>query len=200
MIKLRLLLEGADPEYDLTEAYLDEIDNTLREFKSGKYKKQPWEVARYSKIKPLWTQFMKYGFVRDERSIEDIASIFTRAIIKLSVNTMLLGHESQDPDEYFAEYKITTEKQKRKFYDWIEDNGQWRISDSALGPLYKLALELKDAKTAEEKLLICDKILNVVHPRSNLSEMFVEGGRKSLDDLAGKQEIKEFRQRMKTLQ
>jgi len=125
--------------------------------------------------------------VRDENALLDIESIFTSAFVKLSVNTMLSGHEQQDPDEHFKEHGIRTQKQKNKFYDWIEYNGQLRISDYGLKPLWNLFLELRSTNKPEEKIVACDKILNVIHMRSNMAANFVEGGRKSLDDLSGKQ-------------
>lgn len=200
MILLKKILEEIEPDYDLHSMYDDEISNTIYQFKSKKYRRQPWEVARFSDVSQVWSGFMKYGFVRDERKLDDIESILTRAFIKLCVNTMLLGHTPEDPDPYFKEYGIKTDKQKNKFYDWVEavdSNGhiQWRISDYATKPLWDLVLELRRVKTAEEKLIICDKILHIVHWRSDLSSLFIEGGKSSLAKLSSIEGVKEFRER-----
>jgi len=41
-----------------------------------------------------------------------------------------------------------------------------------------------NAKSDEEKLYAIDKALNVVHQKSDLAAMFVEGGTKTLIDIA----------------
>lgn len=193
MIKLkniayRILSERIDEE-DLWEMYSDMIETVIQEFQSKKYKSQPWPLVKYSTVKRVWSDFMKNGFVRDEDLVEDIASSFIQSYLKLSVNTFLLGHTSSDPSEEFEERGMS-EDDVEEFYDWtdiIDKNGYitYRLSDYALDKLHPIIVKIINANTAEEKLLKCDQLLNVIHMRSDLSSWFVEGGKRSLDDLAG---------------
>ena len=58
------------------------------------------------------------------------------------------------------------------------------ISDYGLRPLEELLAELLRAKGPEEKLLLIDRMLNVVHQRSDIAEWFVEGGSRALAQLS----------------
>jgi hypothetical protein len=60
-------------------------------------------------------------------------------------------------------------------------NGQYMVSDYGLEPLLKLAEVLDNAKTPEDILATINKILDVSHQRSDLAELFIEGGSASLD-------------------
>ena len=106
--------------------------------------------------------------------------------MKLAANTFLMGHTQNDPTEEFQNNGITDDEQKEKFLDYLSDeNGQFRISDFGLPHLEKLAKQLYLAKTPEQQLLITDKMLNIVHQRSDLASWYVEGGFQSLNELAG---------------
>lgn len=59
------------------------------------------------------------------------------------------------------------------------------ISDYGLKPLEELLAELLRASSSEEKLLLIDRMLNVVHQRSDIAEWFVEGGSRALAQLSG---------------
>ena len=58
------------------------------------------------------------------------------------------------------------------------------ISDYGLKPLEELLAELLRASSPEEKLLLIDRMLNVVHQRSDIAEWFVEGGSHALAQLS----------------
>lgn len=60
-------------------------------------------------------------------------------------------------------------------------NGADTISDYGTGPLLKLALQLDKEHTPEEIIVTMNKILDVAHQRSDLAELFIEGGSASLD-------------------
>lgn len=69
-------------------------------------------------------------------------------------------------------------------YIYDKDWGQWRISDYAMKPLMELAHDLLKADSAEEKMLLLDRVFNVVHPRGDIASLFVVGGSKALTELA----------------
>ncbi len=96
-------------------------------------------------------------------------------------------------------YKETGDKDYLKDYNFgaayefldevykIEDilplfsNGQWVLSDYGLEPLFKLGEEILSQDDPNEIIVTINKILDVSHQRSDLAELFIEGGSKSLD-------------------
>lgn len=60
-------------------------------------------------------------------------------------------------------------------------NGHHVLSDYATEPLINLGVELDKADEAEEIIVIINKILDVTHQRSDIAELFIEGGSDSLD-------------------
>lgn len=59
-------------------------------------------------------------------------------------------------------------------------NGADIISDFGLAPLQKIIRELIHETDPNAILLLLDRVMNVVHPRSDLAELFIEGGSNSL--------------------
>ena len=98
-------------------------------------------------------------------------------------------------------YKITKNEDLLKDYDFescydyldeiknLDDitpqfsNGHHVLSDFATEPLNNLAIELDDAESAEEIIVVINKILDVTHQRSDIAELFIKGGSSSLDDV-----------------
>ena len=75
------------------------------------------------------------------------------------------------------------DKVLEKFYDNYIAKGY--ITDYGLKPLRALATELYAENNPMKKLVLIDKILNVVHQTSDLAEWFIQGGSASLNDLSG---------------
>ena len=191
--------DWSDVEWDAHETYDEYRQNALYALmgdllnKKLKNPKQTFRLAPIARINKIWTDYSKTGLVRDEAGIKMIGEIFVENIAMLAVNTELAGHTASDPYDLIHYYdENITRKQAEKILDsdrftnYIEDyNGQLRISDYGLPKLEKLAWKyLAQDKTAEDKLLTLDMMLNVVHQRSDLSRLFVEGGSASLDYLA----------------
>jgi hypothetical protein len=76
----------------------------------------------------------------------------------------------------------------REQFDWyytVDSKGRDILSDYGLQPLLKLLIELRRERLPEKKLVTIDKILNVVHQRSDIAAWFIEGGTSSLGKLSG---------------
>jgi len=77
---------------------------------------------------------------------------------------------------------------ERFYYYYTEDSktGQPYLSDYGLEPLQKLLIKLRNTSedNINERIMLLDKILNVVHPRSDLASLFVRGGSRALSDLS----------------
>jgi predicted GNAT family acetyltransferase len=186
-------------EYE-TEEYLgkrDEIaSDIIQEYMGAVGKKgyrQEWDLVPAGRLTKIWNDYADLGFVRDEKGINSIADTVLDNIHKILVNSVLTGHSSELPSD-LAEHAIgeilpdNFFSEHESFFD--DEKGNWRLTDYAVKPLEESALEIMRAKTPEQKLQAVDRVLDIVHERSDLSSWFVEGGQKILNRLAGKEVIK----------
>ena len=183
--------------YSISEAWLSEETEAtciVLEHFFRKKKVQPWLLVKTPRLAKIFRDYMSLGFVRDEKGINEIADKFVTITAKLTVNTILCGHTPNDPMEYlqdgsFGEDVVIDEKEFSEWgdnYFFDEKSGSWRISDYGLQPLQELCLELmRKGMTAESKLQTINKMLMIVHQRSDLSSWFVKGGRCALDEITG---------------
>lgn len=174
-----------DQEYDFYEKCMEVRNEVLTEFavavrknKGKTINDQEWEVVPLQTVQAAWSEFMRYGFVRNEKRIENIASIFMRNIMKIMANMELSGAFGPVPEDEFKDVGLT-EDQMHQFWEFAH-----HYTDYGHRKLIELALLLWKETNIEKKLILCDRILNVVHPSSDLSEFFVRGGRRSLDILS----------------
>jgi len=176
-----------DIRYEQFDQEQQAVRDVLEEFKSRQpNEKQPWPVIPFGRVKKIWEDYMRMGFVRDEKGIDQIAQKMIQNVHRLSANTYLAGHTQSDPQENFDEYNMNEEDQE-KFYEYmIDERGQYIISDYGLPKLEKLATQLEHTYNAEEKLQLIDRMFNIVHQRSDLPAFFIEGGSDSLDKLFGR--------------
>jgi hypothetical protein len=187
---LREIEDNDDVDWKLYEL-LDEMKEDilygfLNDKKNG-IKHQPWTLIPFNRLKKIWEDYMTLGHIRDTRGLEMVEDIVTKNILKLYVNTELVGHTSANPDYDFDEHGYT-EQDKEDFFDYVDDNfSDYAFNDfhgSRLG-LTTLLAQLRRVKTPEEKVVIIDQILNVIHQRSDLAGRFVEGGSHALSQLSG---------------
>ena len=183
------LNESEDIDYDLYEL-LDEVKTNiiigfLKDRENG-ITEQPWQVVPFARLKKIWEDFMSTGVVRDTRGLEMIEDIIQNNILKLQVNNELIGSTSVNPKYEFEEYDYT-EEDIEQFCDYITKHTDYGFNDfgGRRPGLGTLLLQVRKAKTPEEKVPILDQILNVVHQRSDLASWFVEGGSNALAQLSG---------------
>jgi hypothetical protein len=178
-----------DKEYDFFEQYnevqrqvLEEFATSIKRSKSKKNKgilnDQSWEIAPFSLVNFVWCDYVKHGFVRNEKKLDTVVDIFIRNIMKLRVNMVIGGATPEDPKELLEEAGLTADD----YYSFVDFAHHY--SDYGHGKLMDLAMQLWKETNAEKRLILCDRILNVVHPSNDLSEYFVSGGRGFLDILA----------------
>lgn len=177
----------ADSLYDAIEAYLDKEQETvleiIAEFRCGRHKTQPWKVVSAARVKKIWHESHVMGFIRDVKGLEMIEARVLRNIHRLSVNTIIMGHTPWRPQDLLDDYDLT-EEERDLFADYaIDERGTFRLSDYAIEPLKKLAVNLYEAQDPEEKLVILDKIFNIVHARSDLASWFIERGAWTLSEI-----------------
>ena len=148
--------------------------------------RQPWRLIPLARLKKIWADYTRMGFVRDAKGIQLIEDIIVENVKKIQANTILMGHSTTNVEYLLQDYEMTVnETDEHDYGDWaMDDKGAWRISDYALSNLVNGTLELIHAKTPEEKMQKIDFILNVVHQRSDIASWFIEGGSQGLDALS----------------
>lgn len=159
---------------------------------------EKWNVIPFRKLQKLWNDSVRYGFVRDEKTMNWIKELCLNNIAQLSVNTTMVGHGEFAWQNYILEHGYVFKDKKKKEYDkelnYTEEEFQERayeyigynkFSDYALKPLINLAVELIMSNSSEQDLIICDKIFNVIHQRGDIAELFIQGGSESLFKLSG---------------
>ena len=184
--------------YETTEQYCSALDEKIRKIWDGAAAAKegeiyPWHPYPLTRAKKIWQDYMTLGFVRDEKGLENMAEAIIDKIITLHAMTILSRHTPSSPENILEDQGIAWDESiYDKFCDWsVDKNGQDILSDYGLEPLQILAGKIMEASTAEEKLLLIDQVLNVVHQRSDLASMFIRGGRWALDELSNQESLVE---------
>lgn len=183
------LFEGVD--YHAAEAFLDAYGNQVMDIvgefeKTGGQGRITWKRIPAGRLKKVWLDFGRNGFIRDERGMDEIAGRMMELIVRLSVTNDLSAHSSRQPEDILADYdyQFTPEQIEALQEMLVDEHGHWLVSDYGLDPLQGVYYQIFKADTAEEKLYAVDRGLNIIHQRSDLSALFVEGGQKTLLDVA----------------
>lgn len=187
-------IDHVDDFYSLMTNVTYEIFESIR---SGR--KIEFDLIRPLEYKRALEEFMKYGqFIRfPEDKIFDWKDLVLTNIAMLDSLTSIHGHSQHFPFDEFHDVFNNLKIPKKYYYDWsyvyeildrkyhIDDyvpffsNGQPVLSDYGLEPLLKLAEQLIRQRKPEEIIITINKIMNVVHQRSDLSELFIQGGQES---------------------
>lgn len=161
------------------ERQSETLATIVSEYRSAIYERMPWRVVPAARLMRIWTDSAKAGFVRDTKGLARIEEIFVENVLRLSVNTEISGHAPVSPEDVLEGYFEPDEIEA--FVDWAIDTPTgWRISDYGLGSLFELAALAIETNDPEHKLVVLDRMLNVIHPRSDLSSWLVEGGQRTL--------------------
>lgn len=175
---------AAELWFDKRDSILGEI---VRSFLSHGRKRAkwfaPWRKIDGEKLAHIWLVYGKRGTIFDSEGLNKIAEQMADLIARLHVCNAIAGHDCYSlRDEAEEEAgKDFTEKQWEKLVGGMElSDGQWLVSDYGLKPLESLFSKLVNASTDEEKLLLVDRALNIVHQRSDLAALFISGGTETL--------------------
>ena len=201
----RIIKSAAYDVYDVYDMVNEERQKLIHEFHSDKRKlpdakkNMNWDVIKLQEIKPILQQYVRDGFVRNEKAVDRITEKILRNLAKLQASTELAGHTEISTDEYFedegfeppsnkAYHEQTEEESERSmdfYFNFLETEHGTPISDYGLKPLWELAEQLMAVSTAEEQIQYIDQMLQITHRRGDLASLFIEGGTASLDDLFG---------------
>ncbi len=162
---------------------------------SKKGDRQKWNLIPSGQLIKAWNDYVKYGVVRNEKIIDLFVNIIVENTAQLQVLTELMGHSGGNIYPEIQENLELSDKEIKKLKSIFEDSsypefedGSWMLSDYGLPQVLKLIPKLFIAKTAENKLLLVDQILNIVHQRGDFARFYVEGGVSTLNKLSGKEE------------
>jgi len=269
---IQMLKEYEDENWELYEKQEEMMYKLLDDFLFNNTpeldKRIYWRVVPAARLKKIWEDYIKLGFVRDIKGLDLIEGIMIAAALRLYILTMLSGHTSVHPEEYYEEawgdylddfigrlkkedkveyqdpnqteipYDDPTQPYKKKnvaalpqafvpnenynienipfqeyisehedvemmdatklrkdlmdilkdhFYEYytVDEKGHDIMSDYGTDPLVKLAFQLSREDDPAQKVVIIDKMLNVVHQRSDLASWFIEGGSAALSAISG---------------
>lgn len=175
-----------DAAEDFSDRYDRHLDSIVKEFESAKDPanwRVSWKTVPASRIKKVWLDYGRTGVVRDEKGMQKIADAVMDGIARLDVANGLSGHDTFDPLE--GRFDYFTDAQKEQLQSGLElKDGSWLVSDYGLPYLKKIYDQIFRADTAEEQLFAVDRALNVVHQRGDIAAFFVEGGTKTLNEIA----------------
>lgn len=193
--------------------YYEEYENLFREILQNMVNKSN-EKIRLRKINPNMYQkalneFIKFGKLvhYPTKYIELWKEIVIENFMYLDVITMFFGHTSYfdidsfndnvlyndgNEDNYISDWTEAMEYIEEMGYDNILDNmlpqfsnGHDLISDYGLEPLGVIIRELIETTDPNKIIILINKALDVSHQRSDLSEIFIEGGEASLNRISG---------------
>lgn len=177
--------------YDFYETIREQESDIIREYANGNTV-MSWSVVPFARLKKIWQDYSKFGFVRDERGMQQIVEKMLTNLARLLAATDFSGHSQVSPSEMYNE-EINYEEENEITNDDLFSDYRYggffdtpygtAYSDYGLKPLSELGVQLINATTAEQQLLLVDRMLNVVHQRGDLASLFVEGGTNSLYDL-----------------
>jgi len=168
--------------YDLVDMQDKELVQMVAEYQSG-LPTQPWPVLPADAVKQIWLEFSNTGTTQNLQQLEEFRILVMRNISRLYVNTVIAGHTEMHPEHFLEDTGITDID---GFVSWAIDteDGHWRISDYGLPKLMTIMGKLHTAATPGRKIMYIDAVLNVVHQRSDLAGLFIEGGIATLVELA----------------
>jgi hypothetical protein len=189
---------SSDPDYDAAEDHSERVwdqreeiaNEFLNRYAAGERKFLiSWPRIRAAPLKRIWLTFGRMGvlYARQERMMADIADQTLTLIARLYACTELCGHTPVNGRECLDE--DTQERFNDESWDHMlmysleDEKGNWYLSDYAWKQLDPLYVKLFKAETPEQQLYLVDRVLNVVHARSDLASYFVEGGARTLNEI-----------------
>ncbi len=140
-----------------------------------------------ARLRKAWLDYGRTGEVRDPKGVDKIAARVLDNIALLHATNALGGHSEEEPSHVLEDAGFEDiDPSDRAFNDYLTDpdTGGWYVSDYGLPYLVGAYALILRAGSPEEQLLAVDKALNVVHQRSDLASWFVEGGTRTLNEVA----------------
>lgn len=179
--------------------------NILQEFLNDKengVEHKKWDLIPSEQYKNLLQRYMQFGDNAriPDRLMDNWIELICNNLVELDYITQFAGHSQYFPDEEFEDVFGETYTGTRDyegysdflenigFYDWAQlPDGSDAISDYGIRPIQDILQELSPASTPEEKLMIINRCLSVIHCRGDLASAFIQGGRSTCSAISGQQ-------------
>lgn len=195
--------------YDYDDEYGETFREILQKMVTGDKTKIVLKKIKPQMYQQALNEFIKYGKLMrfPTKYVYDWKDLVIRNTVFLDVTTMFYGHTSYFDVDTFNDMVLYDDDNKENYVsDWSEafeyieekgynnvldefmptfSNGHDLISDYGLEPLAKICAELMETQNPNEIIVLINKALDVSHQRSDLSELFIEGGESSLDRISG---------------
>lgn len=114
--------ESWDTFSEIFDRQKEKIIEDILEGKTREY----WQLIKFPRLKKIWEDYVRYGFVRDEKGVEEIKYICIRNIAKLVANTQFVGHTQVYPEEIVDDYlefnNLCFKKKKDKPKPFVDPN------------------------------------------------------------------------------
>lgn len=185
----KIFLESSIDIHDLYDLVESERNNIINEFlDEGRVEgsMMSWSVIPYARLKKIWVDFAKHGFVRDTNGLNSIIDKMIKNLARLQASTDLSGHSQFSIEDFLEENEYPEIKGDNSdfYFNFLETEYGTPVSDYGLDPLWNLAFKLIGESDPVQQLVLVDRMLQITHQRGDLAALFVEGGRSSLNDLS----------------
>ncbi len=186
-------IEKIDYEDQLSEYFrkveehrLDIMRDWYKQKRKKNKSKMSWNVIPFDRVRKIWTDYARYGIVRDVKGMYKIKEQMLNILARLTASNEIAGHANYSVDEEIeAELgrKMPDGNDTSFYFDYLNTEYGAPISDYGLPKLEKIANKLMDTYNPEQQLLLVDQMFNVIHMRNDLCALFLEGGEDSLNIL-----------------
>ena len=179
-------------EGQVLEEFLDDKRNGIKE--------KQWDLIPAAQYQNLLRRYMEMGENAriPERIVDEWIQLIANNLVTLEYMTAFAGHASYFPEEAFEdvfgeEFKgkinydnVSVFLENIGYYDWAQlPDGSDAISDYGIKPIADILSELSPASTPEDKLIIINRCLDVIHCRGDLASAFIQGGRSTCSRISG---------------
>lgn len=202
----KLLNEQFDDYYDspIGKAYEniwegEILEEFLEDKKNGIPHKQ-WNLIPSAQYQNLLNRYMQWGDNAriPDNLMDEWIQLIADNLVTLEYMTAFAGHSQYFPkdafedvfgEEYEGNYdyeELSEFLENIGYYDWAQlPDGSDAISDYGIQPIAKILEELSPASTPEDKLLIINRCLDIIHCRGDLASTFIQGGRATCSSISG---------------
>jgi len=170
--------DSPDDYYE--DAFGYHIEGVIQKF----YQNQPRPEDNYHSNDPNQLEF-NWGHP-DGKKKEPVKKSNVQIIDDPYLENLLIDVDPKSVSYEDLKKMLMDELINKFLWYYIDDPaiGQPRLSDYGLKPLVDLTSQLRSTYDSAEKVVIVDKMLNVVHQRSDLASWYVRGGSNALSDLS----------------
>ena len=179
-------------EGQVLEEFLDDKRNGIKE--------KQWDLIPAAQYQNLLRRYMEMGENAriPDRIVDEWIQLIANNLVTLEYMTAFAGHASYFPEDAFED--VFGEQFKGKidydnvsvflenigYYDWAQlPDGSDAISDYGIKPIADILSELSPDSTPEDKLIIINRCLDVIHCRGDLASAFIQGGRSTCSRISG---------------